>query len=129
MAIAANGDLIEVNDGGIYRRTSPQNNTGDWFSINGDIQTTEFHDVAYDSNSNTIILGGSQDNGTSQQITRGSITWRLVFGGDGGDVAVDNITLASINQSIRYYSSQNLGGFRREVYDANNNNVGPPYPS
>ena len=34
MTIAANGDLIEVNDGGIYRRTSPQNNTGDWFSIN-----------------------------------------------------------------------------------------------
>src|SRR5262245_18854020 len=31
MAIAANGDLIEVDDGGIYRRTSPQNNTGDWF--------------------------------------------------------------------------------------------------
>jgi hypothetical protein len=126
MAIAANGDLIEVNDGGIYRRTSPQNNTGDWFSINGDIQTTEFHDVAYDSNSNTILLGGSQDNGTSQQITRGSTTWRLVLGGDGGDVAVDNITLAASNQSIRYSSSQNLGSFRREVYDANNNRIGPP---
>ena len=127
MAIAANGDLIEVDDGGIYRRTSPQNNTGDWFSINGDIQTTEFHDVAYDYNSNAIILGGSQDNGTSQQITTGSITWRLVSGGDGGDVAVDNITLASINQSIRYLSSQNLGGFRRETYDANNNRVGNSY--
>src|SRR6266542_5009198 len=45
MVVDANGDLIEVDDGGIYRRTSPQNNTGDWFSINGDIQTTEFHDV------------------------------------------------------------------------------------
>ena len=125
MAIAANGDLIEVNDGGIYRRTSPQNNSGDWFSINGDIQTTEFHDVAYDSNSNTILIGGAQDNGTSQQINTGSTTWNLVFGGDGGDVAVDNITLASSNQSIRYFSSQNLGGFRRQVYDANNNRVGP----
>jgi Big-like domain-containing protein len=125
MAIAANGDLIEVNDGGIYRRTSPQNNTGDWFSINGNIQTTEFHDVAYDSNSNTILIGGAQDNGTSQQINTGSTTWNLVFGGDGGDVAVDNITLASSNQSIRYFSSQNLGGFRRQVYDANNNRVGP----
>jgi len=125
MAIAANGDLLEVNDGGIYRRTSPQNNSGDWFSINGDIQTTEFHDVAYDSNSNTILIGGAQDNGTSQQINTGSTTWNLVFGGDGGDVAVDNITLASSNQSIRYFSSQNLGGFRRQIYDANNNRVGP----
>ena len=79
------------NDGGIYRRTSPQNNTGDWFSINGDIQTTEFHDIAYDTNSNTII-GGAQDTGTSQQITTGSTTWRSVSTADGGDVAVDSIT-------------------------------------
>ena len=125
MVFDANGDLIEVSDGGIYRRTSPQNNTGDWFSKNGDIQTTEFHDVAYDTNSNTIILGGSQDNGTSVQITMGSTTWRLVSGGDGGDVAVDNITLAGSNQSIRYSSSQNLGSFRRETYDAANNRIGP----
>jgi hypothetical protein len=120
MTIAANGDLIEVDDGGIYRRTSPQNNTGDWFSINGDIQTTEFHDVAYDTISNTIILGGAQDNGTSVQISMGSKIWRLIGGGDGGDVAVDNITLAGSNQSIRYLSSQNLDGFRRLTYDANN---------
>jgi hypothetical protein len=124
MVFDANGNLIEVDDGGIYRRTSPQNNTGDWFSINGDIQTSEFHDIAYDTNSNTIILAGSQDNGTSVQINMGSTTWRLVSGGDGGDVAVDNITLAGNNQSIRYSSSQNLGSFRRETYDANNNRIG-----
>jgi hypothetical protein len=119
MVFDANGALVEVNDGGIYRRTSPQNNTGDWFSINGDIQTTEFHDVAYDNNSNTLILAGAQDNGTSVQVNMGSKIWRLVSGGDGGDVAVDNITLAGLNQSIRYSSSQNLGDFARETYDAN----------
>jgi Big-like domain-containing protein len=121
MAIAANGDLIEVNDGGIYRRTSPQNNLGDWFSINGDIQTTEFHDVAYDNNSNAIILGGAQDTGSPQQITPGSTTWTSVSTADGGDVAVDNITLAASNQSIRYSSFQGLGAFRRDIYDAANN--------
>jgi hypothetical protein len=126
MVIDAGGDLIEVDDGGIYRRTKPRDNTGDWFSINGNIQTTEFHDVAYDTISNTILLGGAQDNGTSAQITMGSKTWRLISGGDGGDVAVDNITLAASNQSIRYFSSQNLGGFSRQIYDANNNNVGNP---
>src|SRR5262245_5992241 len=68
MAIAANGDLIEVDDGGIYRRTSPQNNTGDWFSINGNIQTTEFHDVAYDTVSNAILIGGAQDTGSPRQF-------------------------------------------------------------
>jgi photosystem II stability/assembly factor-like uncharacterized protein len=123
MVFDANGDLIEVDDGGIYRRTSPQNNTGDWFSLNGDIQTTEFHDVAYDNNSNTVIVGGAQDNGTSVQITAGSITWRLVSGGDGGDVAVDNITRAASNQSIRYSSTQELDNFRREVYDASNTRI------
>jgi Bacterial Ig domain len=121
MVIDAKGELIEVDDGGIYRRTSPRDNTGDWFSINGDIQTTEFHDVAYDNNSNTILIGGAQDNGTSQQITTGSKPWTLVSGGDGGDVAVDNITLAASNQSIRYSSSQSLINFRREVYGAANN--------
>jgi hypothetical protein len=131
MAIDANGDLIEVDDGGIYRRTRPQNNTGDWFSINGDIQTTEFHDVAYDTISNTIILGGAQDNGNPQQVTPGSTTWRSLSGGDGdgGDVAVDNLSLAASNQSIRYSSSQNLGGFRRQIYDAANNLVSTAFPA
>src|SRR5262245_27173196 len=122
----AGGDLIEVDEGGIYRRASPQNNTGDWFSINGDIQTTEFHDVAYDTNSNTII-GGAQGNGISQQITAGSTTWRLVSGVNGGDVAVDNVTLAASNLSIRYSSSdQRLITLRREIYDADNNRIGDP---
>jgi uncharacterized repeat protein (TIGR01451 family) len=128
MAIAANGDLIEVNDGGIYRRTSPQNNTGDWFSINGDIQTTEFHDIAYDTNSNTILLGGAQDTGSPVQLTTGSTTWRSVSTADGGDVAVDSRSLAALNQSIRYTSFQNLGSFRRETYDANNILIARVFP-
>src|SRR5262245_26106764 len=120
LAIDAKGDLLNANDGGIYRRTSPRDNIGDWFSINGDIQTTEFHDVAYDTISNAIILGGAQDTGSPQQITRGSTTWDSVSTADGGDVAVDNITLAAMNQSIRYSSFQNLGSFRRDIYDATN---------
>jgi photosystem II stability/assembly factor-like uncharacterized protein len=126
MVFDASGDLIEVDEGGIYRRSSPLNNTGDWFSINGDIQTTEFHDIAYDTNSNTII-GGAQGNGISQQIAAGSTTWRLVSGENGGDVAVDNVTLAASNLSIRYSSSdQSLITLRREIYDADNNRIGDP---
>ncbi|MCA9069394.1 MAG: hypothetical protein KDA84_10745, partial [Planctomycetaceae bacterium] len=126
MAFLADGTLIEVDDGGIYRRTSPQDNTGDWFSLNGDIQVTEMHNVAYDSVSN-ILIGGAQDVGTSQQLVSGSSIWDQVFletlpfrsGGDGGDVAVDDVTLAGQGQSIRYSSSQFLGNFRRQTYDAN----------
>jgi hypothetical protein len=38
MAFDAAGNLIEGDDGGIYRRTNPRLNTGDWFSINGNAQ-------------------------------------------------------------------------------------------
>ncbi len=112
----AAGDLIEVDDGGIYRRTNPQDNTGDWFSIIGNLAVTEQHDVAYDSLSN-IIISGNQDTGTTQQQFEGSAIWDSVSTADGGDVAVDDSGLTS----FRYSSFQNLGSFRRREYDANNN--------
>src|SRR5690606_23748480 len=115
----ANGNLIEGDDGGVYRRTNPSSSSGDWFSISGTLQITEVYSVAYDPVSH-IIFGGAQDNGTSRQSNETPTTWRAVRGGDGGDVAVDPYTLASSNQSIRYLSFQSLGNLERVVYDANN---------
>ncbi len=128
MTFDANGNLIEVDDGGIYRRTSPQDNTGDWFSLNSNLQITEIHNIAYDAVAN-IIISANQDTGTTQQLIKDGTVWTslplLQFDffstGDGGDLAVDNVSLASRNQSIRYSSFQNLGLFRRQVYDAGNN--------
>ena len=117
MRFDANGNIIEVDDGGIYRRTSPIDNTGDWFSINGDIQTTEFHDIAYDNNSN-ILIGGAQDTGTHEQSATASNVWVDIRQADGGDVAVDDTSVAG--QSTRYFSTQNLNGFRRRTCDAFN---------
>jgi len=125
MAFDANGDLIEVDDGGIYRRTSPQNASGDWFSINGDLSTTEYHGIAYDSLSD-IIIGGAQDVGTTEQLVPDGATFRSVSTADGGDVAVDNIF--SGTQSIRYSSFQNLGGFRRRIMDPANALVSQNFP-
>lgn len=128
MTFLANGDLVESDDGGIYRRTSPQNNTGDWFSINGNLQITEFHDIAYDTNAD-IIFGGAQDTGTPEQITSGGLRHVSVSTADGGDVAVDVISLAGMNQSIRYSSFQNLAAFRRRVVDANNSVISTTFPA
>ncbi|MFV2068545.1 MAG: GEVED domain-containing protein, partial [Pirellulales bacterium] len=128
MVFDANGQIVEVDDGGVYRRTSPQNNTGDWFSIIGDLQVTESHDVAYDPISD-ILISGNQDTGSTEQISSGSQTWRSVSTGDGGDVAIDSITLAGSNQSIRYSSYQNLGGFRRRIVDNNNNVISTAFPA
>lgn len=117
MVFDANGNMLEADDGGIYRRISPSTNTGDWVSVIGNLANTEFHDIAWDSNSN-VIVGGSQDNGTMFQTSTGALTWDHVSVADGGDVAIDNNTLSGANQSIRYTSNQNLGGFRRRTYDA-----------
>jgi hypothetical protein len=117
MTFDANGNLIEVDDGGIYRRTSPQSNTGDWFSIIGNLQVTEAHDVAWDAVSN-VAMTGNQDTGTTQQPTAGAARWQSVSTADGGDVAVDDVTLAGSGQSLRYSSFQNLGSFRRRTYNA-----------
>jgi len=115
MAFDANDDLIEVNDGGVNRRTSPGDNTGDWFSINGNIQVSELHSVAYDSNFD-IILGGTQDTGAIEQTAPGSTTWDSTrpggFQADGGKVAVDD---TNVSISERYFSRQNLGGFTRRT--------------
>ena len=128
MVFDANGNIIEVDDGGVYRRTSPLTNTGDWFSINGDLQVTEIHDIAYDSNSNRL-MSGNQDTGTTYQTATDGTTWDSWTTADGGDVAVDNITLAANNQSIRYASFQNLASFNRSIWDASGNAVSAVLPA
>ncbi len=127
-----NTTLVEVNDGGIYFLPNPITATAataNWQSFNGNtsnetgLGAVEMHNIAWDSLSD-VILAGSQDNGTEVQEEPGDRVWTVIHGGDGGDVLVDNFTLAGANQSIRYFSSQNLGNFSRQVFDNNNNPVG-----
>ncbi len=126
MVFDAAGRIIEVDDGGVYRQSSPQNNLGDWFSIIGNLQTTEFHNIAYDSNAN-VIIGGAQDTGTPQQIFAGGSTWDSVSTADGGDVAVDDSSSPGI--STRYSSFQFLGNFRRSEYDSFNGLISESFPA
>jgi len=119
MQIDANGNLILSTDGGLFSLPTPTVNTGAWKAIGGDIGDFELHDIAYDHVSK-IIVAGSQDNGTLSQLTPGGTTWTNIFGGDGGDVAIDDVSLADVNQSIRYVSAQFLEGWQRQVYDSAN---------
>ena len=125
MVFDANGDIIEVDDGGIYRRTSPRDNTGDWFSLNGNLQVSEMHDVAYDPLAE-VVIGGNQDTGTPEQSAAGSKGWDSVGTADGGDVAVDASNAPEY--SIRYSSFQYLGHFRRILYNADNEIVERQFP-
>lgn len=117
MTFDAAGNILEVDDGGVYRRTSPRTNTGDWFSVIGNLQGTEAHDVGWDSMSN-VAMTGNQDTGSTYQPSAGATTWVSISTGDGGDIAVDNIERAANSQSVRYSSFQNLGSLRRTTWSS-----------
>jgi Ca2+-binding RTX toxin-like protein len=123
MVFDAGGDLIEVDDGGVFRRSIPRNNTGDWISLNGNLQVTELHDIAYDPVS-SVLIGGAQDTGNPQQSTSNALSWNSFALGDGGDVQVDSVS--SPGNSIRYTSAFNFGGARRTTFNAANVQQGAP---
>jgi len=127
MTFDANGNIIETDDGGIYRRTGPRTNTGDWIALNSGLQVAEIHSIAYDPLSR-IVLAGAQDTGTPEQIATGQTTFRSVSQGDGGDVAVDARAFAGQGISLRYSSFQNFGSFRRRAIDTNNNVISTEFP-
>ena len=120
MTFDAGGNLIEVNDAGVVRRTSPGSNTGDWFSINGNLQVTELHTIAYDSNFD-ILIGGTQDTASGEQDGAGSTEWETVGSGDGGKVVIDDSTPGV---SVRYFSNQFFNQFRRRT-----TGVGDAFPN
>jgi hypothetical protein len=119
MTFDVNGELLESDDGGIYRRTLPGSSSGTWRSMIGNLNVTEVHDLAYDWVSNVIMIG-TQDNGTHIQRASSNPRWLFISSGDGGDAAIDDTSLG-FGGSYRYTSSQNLGSFRRRQYDASNN--------
>ncbi len=113
----ANGDLIEGDDGGVYKQTNPADATGDWLSLNGNLVATEYLNLAWDAVSH-VAMGGTIDNSTSIQNGFVRDRWLHINGGDGGDAAINDT--GSAVQSQRYTSSQRLGGFTRRTYDQDN---------
>ncbi|MBL8999823.1 MAG: hypothetical protein JNK25_01650 [Phycisphaerae bacterium] len=117
------GDLIESDDGGIYKRLNPRSPGSDWTSIIGNMAVGEFHSAQWDRLSG-VAFGGTQDCGTSEQEFEGSYEWRTAYGGDGGKVAVD---YSEPGVSIRYGSFQYLGAFNRRTVSPSNTLLGFEY--
>jgi hypothetical protein len=117
----AGGDLLQSNDGGIYRLVHPNGGgTPEWSSMLGNLRNTEFYSVAFDS-LNNVIFGGTQDNGSPEQSANGNFTWNDKTGADGGFSAVDN---SNPGFSIHYGSEQGLGGFLRQNFASPGNVAG-----
>jgi hypothetical protein len=115
MQFDANGNILEGDDGGIYRLLHPNTpSTRAWQAVIGNLEDTELYQLAYDDVNHTI-LGSSQDNGSPQQTGAGSLTYQDVSGGDGGDAAIDNTSTPGF--SIHYSSRLNLFGFQRQTYN------------
>ncbi|MEW6736956.1 MAG: hypothetical protein AB1489_37050 [Acidobacteriota bacterium] len=76
--------VYECNDGGVYR----SNDKGvTWKKASHGLVVTQFYDVgSWDTISN-VIGGGTQDQGTN--MTTGGLTWRNIFGWDGGYFVVN----------------------------------------
>jgi hypothetical protein len=128
MAFDSEGNLLETDDGGIYKLNNPTTATATWTSVIGNLSVSEIHDIALDT-LNNLLFSGTQDNGTHVQATSTDLRWRLANGGDGGDVLVDNRSLGSTG-SFRYLSSQNFGGFRRQqVNPANSVTASVTFPT
>ncbi len=117
MMFDANNNLLQSDDGGIYRRATP-GAAATWASVIGNLTLMEVHDLDHDRVANVIMIG-TQDNGTHQQRAANDPRWAHINGGDGGDASIDDLTLG-LAGSYRYLSSQNLGGFRRAEYNASN---------
>ena len=121
MAFNAANALIEGDDGGIYElpvaSTGHNGLTSQWRSLNGNLADCEMHSMAYDRVAK-IFIGGGQDVGFQEQVRPGTNLWNKTSNGDGGDAAVDVVSVPG--QSVRYGSSQNLGGFYRATYNAAN---------
>ena len=94
-------------DGGVFR--SPDRGTT-WTHRNRDLATLEYISLAQNPQWETVLLGGTQDNGTHRYS--GSPAWRLVDGGDGGFAAIDPVVPTRMYHEYIYstfYRSDDAG--------------------
>ena len=120
----ASGNIIQVDDGGVYRRVAPQTTSGSWESVVGDLSLGQFYTARYDIRNN-VIFGGTQDTGSLQQTSGvgqlGDPIYENTLGGDGFWQAVDNISDPNI--TYRYQMGNFVITLTRFGYDNNNNLV------
>jgi Ca2+-binding RTX toxin-like protein len=126
MVFDAAGQLLEADDGGVYRFVDNDH----WDAVTGSLSNTEITSVAYDA-LNDKLFAGAQDSGLSEEGRgfSGMQVWNTWKGGDGQSVGIGYITGADGQpESIRYAMGNNLvasfvGGLHVRVYGAGNQQV------
>jgi hypothetical protein len=94
LAFDAGGKLLDGDDGGIWRLSTPTLGSVQWTDVNGNLALTQFVGIALHPTNANLAFGGSQDNGTDK--FNDALGWSAVRGGDGGFVRIDPATPATI---------------------------------
>ncbi|HLZ03243.1 MAG TPA: autotransporter domain-containing protein [Bradyrhizobium sp.] len=123
MTFDQNGNLILSSDGGIYKLTNP-GGPGSWSGLNGNLGVFEGYSIAYDANSKRVGIA-LQDNGVALQHAPGSARFDTINGGDGTNVAINDVTLRSQGQSVIYSTEENLTFAYRLIANAQGQPLGP----
>jgi len=109
----ADGVILEANDGGIAIRSSPSDNTGDWYGLCGNMMVYEAHHVAYDPFFNAVFFG-NQDTGSIRHVIGSPNSALSITTADGNRCFADYTTDPDF---VWYYGgTQNLGTFYRAGY-------------
>lgn len=116
IAFDGSGNLIEADDGGLYKLTNPGTTSRVWTSLNGAgptaLQAYELTSIAY-TQTNGTVLNGAQDNGSpAQNPTVSGVTLSTDLSGGDGQI-VQTAYDPTTRISTQYSSAQNLAGFSR----------------
>ncbi|HEV8293422.1 MAG TPA: hypothetical protein VGP94_15905, partial [Tepidisphaeraceae bacterium] len=124
MVYDADGDILEADDGGIFRLNDPSGLISTWGNVNGNLRITQLYSAAYDHISDHIF-GGTQDTGsTDGPVGSGPSAWDEVNQGDGGWASVGYSQILGVDVAIRYTMGNNFGTFNRRVVAGGNFQVG-----
>lgn len=95
--------MLSCNDGGIFRTTDNSAPSVAWTSLNNGYLNSMFYSCAIDhAETNDIVIGGAQDNGSwYTNSSSGTAPWVTPRGGDGSYCAIAD------HGSVYYFSIQN----------------------
>ena len=79
--------LYAGSDGGVWSQVGQVLDNNSWSNLNRTFSTIQAYYAIASQGPDPVIYTGTQDNGTGKYL--GTQRWSEVFGGDGGDVAVD----------------------------------------
>ena len=112
--------MYDANDGGVWSTERPDQtpaNSFTWRNLNATLAITQFYPgMSLHPDDANFVIAGTQDNGT--QKYSGDLQWEQIFGGDGGQTAVDTgfpDLLYVCTQSANCFRSSIFGNYRSYI--------------